>query len=105
MTDWYHQKLNSDSFYLKALNSHLTPMHKDSFKLIPSSTNLVESSHTSRNKKTGIALPLLDAIDTYVTLILFYLGHHFDAVCAIFTEHIMTMCEFTKSSRLLLRSV
>ncbi|KAF8983291.1 hypothetical protein BDQ17DRAFT_1378123 [Cyathus striatus] len=59
--DWWAHKL-SYPWLLPSLNRHLSLMHPDHWDLLPSNTNIVESSHANDNHVTSTNHSLLQAI-------------------------------------------
>lgn len=59
LLDWFKQK---QPWFIGTINQKFTKMPPESWRIIPSSTNLNETSHAATNAATGIQLTLLDAI-------------------------------------------
>jgi len=65
--DWLKDKDSRRPWFWPSINKNFTRIPAEQWDLLPSSTNLNESSHPLTNQNTGVNLPLLEAIIAYVS--------------------------------------
>jgi hypothetical protein len=63
--DWFKNKM-ANVWMLSGINPHESKLSPEHWGQVRHNTNLCESAHAATNAKTGIRLPLLQAINTSV---------------------------------------